>query len=142
MYEPRFPLFVANNEDDDLTIAPSSIFALGDMEPPEVRDGHYLLFDATGRQGHLAIEQFDIVLREWTTTSDLPGLRSRIEKCLHHYRLDIDGSINDADYVQRAARLIFNENLKNQWPKWPRWLRTLMHGEQTLPDFPEESRLE
>ena len=66
MCEPPLLLFVANNEDDDLTVVPSGIFALGDMEPPEVRDGHWLLFDATGRQGHLAIEQFDIVLREWS----------------------------------------------------------------------------
>ena len=49
--------------------------------------------------------------------------------------------MNDAEYIQRAAPLIFNENIKNQWPKRPRWLRTLVHGKQTLPSFPEEGQL-
>ena len=31
MDEVRLPIFIANNEDDDLTIAPSVISALGNM---------------------------------------------------------------------------------------------------------------
>jgi len=133
MDEVRLPIFIANNEDDDLTIAPSVISALGNMEPPEVSDGHYFVFDASGRQGHLAIEQFNIVITAWTTAADLPALRSRIQKCLVYYHLEIDQNMNDAEYIQRAAPFIFNENIKNQWPKRPRWLRTLVHGKQTLP---------
>ena len=44
------PIFVANDEDDDLEVAPSVPWAVGGMEPPEVRAGHFLVFDATGRQ--------------------------------------------------------------------------------------------
>ena len=115
----------ANNEDDGLTTAPSVRVAPGDRKAPEVEEAGYLVFDANGRQAYLAIKQFDIVIREWTTASDLPGLRSRIEKCLDYYRLDIEEDMNDAEYVQRAARLISNENVKNQWSKWPRWLEKL-----------------
>lgn len=131
MNEIRLPLFIANDEDDDLTIESSVVRALGSMEPPEVEEGHYLVFDATGRQGHLAIARCDIVITEWATEADLPGLRSRIEKCLVLYDLEIDEYTNDDDYVQRAAALIFSENIKNRWPKWPRWLRTLIHGKPT-----------
>jgi len=141
MDEVRLPIFIANNEDDDLTIAPSVISALGNMEPPEVSGGHYFVFDASGRQGHLAIEPFNIVITAWTTAADLPALRSRIQKCLVYYHLEIDQNMNDAEYIQRAAPLIFNENIKNQWPKRPRWLRTLVHGKQSLPSFPEEGQL-
>jgi hypothetical protein len=139
MIKIRLPPFIANDEDDDLTIAPSVVQALGNMGPPEVEEGHYLVFDATGRQGFLGIERFDIVIREWGTVADLSGLRSRIEKCLAYYRLAIEENMNEDDYIQRAAALIFNENMKNQWPKRPRWLRTLMHGKQTLPNFSKQS---
>ena len=115
----------ANNEDDGLTTAQSVRLAPGDRKAPEVEEAGYLVFDANGRQAYLAIKQFDIVIREWTTASDLSGLRSRIEKCLDYYRLDIEENMNDAEYVQRAARLISNENVKNQWSKWPRWLEKL-----------------
>ncbi len=87
----------ANNEDDGLTTAPSVRLALGDMKAPEVEEGRYLFFDANGRQGFPAIEQFDIVIREWTTAPDLSGLRSRIEKCLDYYRRDIGKNMNDAE---------------------------------------------
>lgn len=134
--QPVLPIFVANDEDDDLDIAPSVAWAVGDMEPPEVSAGHFLVFDATGRQGYLQIDRFDILIERWDPAADVSGLRSRIDRCLRLHSIIVDEGLDDSDYVQEAARLIFNETRKNQWPKWPRWLRKKMHGDQTLPIFP------
>lgn len=139
LIQPVLPIFIANDEDDDLQVAPSVAWAVGGMETPEVSEGHYLVFDAIGREGHLEIDRFDIVIEKWDSTSNIPGLRSRIGKCLSYYSLVIDGSLDDSTYVQQAARLIFEENRKNQWPKWPGWLRKKIHGDQTLPSFTEAS---
>lgn len=136
MAQPAVPIFVANDEDDDLQVAPSVAMALGGMESPEVNEGHYLVFDATGRQAQLQIDRFDIVLANWNSVSDISGLRSRIDRCLRLHSLTVDETLDDSTYVHEAARLIFTENSKNQWPKWPRWLREKIHGSQTLPTFP------
>ena len=134
--QPVLPIFVANDEDDDLDIAPSVAWAVGDMEPPEVSAGHFQVFDATGRQGHLQIDRFDILIERWDPAADVSGLRSRIDRCLRLHSIVVDEGLDDTDYVQEGARLIFNKTRKSQWPKWPRWLRKKIHGDQTLPIFP------
>jgi len=134
--QPVSPIFVANDEDDDLDVAPSVAWAVEGMEPPEVSAGHFLVFDATGRQGYLQIDRFDIVIERWDPAADVLGLRSRIDRCLRLHSIVVEKGLDDSDYVQEAARLIFNETRKNQWPKWPRWLRKKMHGDQELPIFP------
>lgn len=72
----------------------------------------------------------------WDSAPDVSVLRSRIVRCLRLHSLVIDETLHDPDYVQEAARLIFDENRKNQWPKWPGWLRKKIHRDQTLPNFP------
>lgn len=135
MVQPVLPILVANNEDDDLDVAPFIAWAVGDMEPPEVSEGYFLVLDATGRRGYLEIDRFDIVIERWDSAPDVSGHRSRINRCLRLHSLIIDESLNDPDYVQEAARLIFDENRKNQWRKWPGCLRKKIHGERTLPNF-------
>lgn len=135
--QPVLPIFVANSEDDDLVVAPDVARALEGMEPPEVGQGFYLVFDAVGRRGHLKINRFDIELERWEADSDISGFRSRIDRCLAFHSLLLDKTLDDRDYIHVAASLIFDENRKNQWPKWPGWLRKKMRGNQTLPSFPK-----
>jgi hypothetical protein len=107
MVQPMLPIFVANDEDDeddDLRVAPSVAGAAGDMEPPEVGEGHHLVFDATGRRGHLKIDRFDIVVERWDYAPDVPGLRSRIDRCLHSYALAINETLRATVIAEQVTR--------------------------------------
>lgn len=136
MVQAMLPIFIANDEDDDLEVTPSVAGAVEEMELPEVGDGHYLLFDATGRRGHLKIDRFDIAIERWDSAPDVSGVRSRIDRYLRFHSLVIDETLDDPDFVQEAARLIFDGNRKKNRLRWPGWLRKKIHGDQTLPNFP------
>lgn len=128
MYEPKLPIFIVNNEDENIIIASSLGFAEGRMEPTEVEEGYFVVLDAAGRKANLRIDRWAVSVESWSDYGDLPELLSRIAKFLSYHSLVFGDALDDEDYISKASRLISIENYSVNWPRKPRWLRRLIHG--------------
>lgn len=73
--EPRGPFIIGNADDADLVVAPTLIWALGGMEPPEV--SHFELWDSEGRRAQLVVAGYDVRVEQWEAPDP-----ARLSACL------------------------------------------------------------
>ncbi len=103
------------------------------METPEVTTGYHIVLDAAGRQGHMSIERWSVVIDGWDEDGDIDSLRARFSTFLHNRSLVVQPELEVSEYVQRAAHIISVENCTRFWPRRPKWLNKIMYGSQVWP---------
>lgn len=128
IHQPELPIFLVSNEDDEIMVAPTQAWAEGQMEPPEVSTGYYVVLDAAGRHGHIRIDRWSVVIDGWDEERDIDGLCARISVYLDNRSLFVQPDLDATEYVRRAAQIISSQHRKVNWPKLPRWLNRLIHG--------------
>lgn len=125
MHPPDLPIFLASDEDNDLMVAATVVAAEAEMEPQEVEEGYYVVFDSSGHIASLVIDRWTVKISGWSEEAHLSKLRRHCESYLKEHALLVDPSLDDLEFIREAARVIATSRRKMLHPRFPDWLRRL-----------------
>lgn len=121
MPTPPILVWVVDGDDivtgDSLGSFETVTAAEGWIEPPEVREGAYLVWDAEGRQAELAVEKWDVRITKWSDPSP-ERLRPLLEAYLAQEGITGQTLQPFSDLVETAARVAHEHQLSREWPRW------------------------
>lgn len=124
---PTPPIFVIVSGGEDVSAFDTVVQAAGDMEPPEVTEGAYRVFDANGHEAELGIDEWDVIIKRWDDEPAPGQLRDLLLEYLatSGHRQEVDADLSDV--VAAAERIAIETEEKRTHPKFAvlisRWLR-------------------
>lgn len=103
---PSPPIFVVDRGSGDVVWAFSDPQAAqGAMEPPEVNEDAYLVFDCRGHIATLGVERFDTKIQGWSPEPDADRLRYVLTRFLVTHGRNVHVSVRLDDLVNEANKL-------------------------------------
>lgn len=130
------PIFLVGAEDGDVQVAWSPGQAESQMEPPEVNEGYYAVYDRDGRIASLQTSEIDVTIQSWSLPIHRPQLCVVLADYLARNDLLVDAELGSNDYLDKAAREIHKHREQRVFPRVPRrwaalWRRTWRgHGDR------------
>lgn len=91
--------------------------AAGFMEPPEVMEDAYLVFDRTGHEAVLGVERFDVVITAWSAEPAPDRLRGFLTRYLEEHEGFVDQDASLDDLAARADRTAVERDLARTRPR-------------------------
>ena len=103
--EPRPPIFVIDRDGGDLLAFETVVAAAGFMEPPEVKEGAYLVFDADAHEAVPGVRGWDVELASWSPDPRQSELRALLVGFLSEHEIDLGSDARFDDVVGEAAEV-------------------------------------
>jgi len=116
------PFFLIDLIEGEVEILRSANGVGGLIEPPEFKEGSYILYDSTGRLGKLGIDRWDVRVKEWSGTDNEQDLRHRLTQVLTTEGAppSPDASLNQI--VEQAAQVLDKRRKGSSIAALPAWL--------------------
>ena len=115
---PRPPIFVVDRDGGDMLAFDDVRLAEGFMEPPEVEDDAYEVFDSAGHVGALTIREFDVLIESWSASPDLGRFRRVLEAFLGGDQRAIGDEVDLDVLVSSAYQRAQEEELARTHPRF------------------------
>lgn len=77
------------------------------MEPPEVEDNAYRVFDARGHEAVLAVPRWDVELVSWAPSAREGELRTVLLTFVSKNNVDVDAQASLDEVVRKAEQLAY-----------------------------------
>ena len=123
---PRPPLFLVYFDDSGvplIDVCDSTAQVAGYLEPPEFRQGGYHLYDSDGRVGDLAVERWDIVVRDWSEALYESELKNQLARYLANEGEGVDPTWGLDELVHKTVPIVRRKERRGRWSRLPRFLR-------------------
>jgi hypothetical protein len=137
---PILPIFLIDPEGGDVLSFDNVVAAQGYMEPPEVREGGYLVFDSVGHQGTPRISGWDVVVEDWTPEPAPAQLRDLLMRFLSDHGIRGEESADLPALITLAEQLAGDLEVQRTHPRIAAHLSRWWRG-RAQKGAPSEARI-
>lgn len=125
---PSPPIFVIDRESGEIVwVFTSPRAAEGAMEPPELNDDAYVVFDRFGHEATLGVDKWDVKIRAWSSEPSPDRLREALTTYVGGHSQTDPRGLNLEDLVADASRFALEEEYARTHPRTLvpvlKWLR-------------------
>lgn len=124
---PTPPIFVICREDGDVLAFETVTKAAGYIEPPEVDEDAYRIFDALAHEALPVVSKWDVEISSWSEDVRLTELRTVLLGFLSASGAEVQDDWSLDDVVRAAAEVAYSAERDRTWPRFvPRvvaWFR-------------------
>lgn len=103
--EPTPPIFVIDREGGDVLAFDTVVAAAGFMEPPEVKEGAYLVYDAGAHEAVPWVRGWDVQLASWSHDPRPNELKALLADYLSTHGVGAEAEVGLGELVSRAAEV-------------------------------------